>query len=63
MVNVKLDYLKMSLRTAVVDASKIVNKKVKDDLEDIQSELFEGLVLNVLYLYQHIRRIRRHWIY
>ncbi len=39
MVNVKLDYLKMSLRTAVVDASKIVNKKVKDELEDIQSEL------------------------
>jgi len=31
-VNVKLDYLKMSLRTAVVDASKIVNKKVKDEL-------------------------------
>jgi hypothetical protein len=38
-VNVKLDYLKMSLRAAVVDASKIVNKKVKDELEDIQSEL------------------------
>ncbi len=34
--NVKLEFLKMSLRT---DVLKILNEKVKDELEDIQGKI------------------------
>ncbi len=37
--NVKLEYLKKSLRTTVCEVLKNLNKEVKDELEDIESEI------------------------